>query len=103
MNEEEIKLNDKELHKAIDNLKGTQFLGAFGILDWIIKTRNNNLHQQKIINRLSRKIQKKNQLIRKLRKTPTLFGREVILVPDSKLKDIVVMSRDIKFTGVPNE
>ena len=42
MSEEKIKLNDKELLKCIDELKGTQFLNAYCILDWIIKTRNEN-------------------------------------------------------------
>lgn len=52
MNKEEVKLSDKELHKAIDNLKGTQFLDAFCILDWIIKTRDENEQLQQKVNQL---------------------------------------------------
>ena len=55
-------------------------------------------HQKKVIDRLSRKIQRKNQEYRKLKakKTPpTLYGREVIIVPDSKAKDIMIVSKDI--------
>ena len=51
MNTEELKLNDKELHKCIDELKGTQFLSAFYILDWIIKMRNENEELQERINK----------------------------------------------------
>lgn len=55
-------------------------------------------HQKKIIDRLSRKIQRKNQEYRKLKAKkmpPTLYGREVIIVPDSKAKDIMLVSKDI--------
>lgn len=52
MNKEEFKLSDKELHKAIDNLKGTQFLDTFCILDWIIKTRDENKELQAKVNQL---------------------------------------------------
>lgn len=55
MNKEEIKLNDKELHKAIDNLKGTQFLDAFCIIDWIVKTRDENKELQAKVNQLEEK------------------------------------------------
>ena len=51
MSKEELKLNDKELHKCIDELKGTQFLSAFYILDWIIKMRNENKELQERINK----------------------------------------------------
>ena len=51
MNKEELKLNDKELHKCIDELKGTQFLSAFCILDWIIKMRNENEELKERINK----------------------------------------------------
>lgn len=51
MSKEELKLNDKELHKCIDELKGTQFLSAFYILDWIIKMRNENEELQERINK----------------------------------------------------
>lgn len=55
-------------------------------------------HQKKVIDRLSRKIQRKNQEYRKLKAKkmpPTLYGREVIIVPDSKAKDIMIVSKDI--------
>lgn len=52
MNKEELKLNDKELHKCINELKGTQFLSAFCILDWIIKMRNENEELKERINKI---------------------------------------------------
>ena len=57
MNKEELKLNDKELHKYIDELKGTQFLSAFCILDWIIKMRNENEELKQRINKAIDKIE----------------------------------------------
>lgn len=68
---------------------------------------NENLHQKKVIDRLSRKIQRKNQEYRKLKviKMPsTLYGREVIIVPDSMAKDIMLVDKDIfMLGGINNE
>ena len=64
----------------------------------LLKENKKIEHQKKIIDRLSRKIQRKNQEYRKLKSRkmpPTLFGREVIIVPDSKVKDIMIVSKDI--------
>lgn len=54
--------------------------------------------QKKIIDHLSRVIQNKNKKYRNLKAKkmpPTLCGREVIIVPDSKVKDIMLVSKDI--------
>lgn len=37
-----VKLSDKELKESIDNLKGTDFLDAFCVLQWIDTTRKEN-------------------------------------------------------------
>jgi len=53
--------------------------------------------QKKIIDRLSRKIQNKNKKYRQLqarKMPPTLYGREVIIVPDSMAKDIMMVNKD---------
>lgn len=42
MNEKQIKLSNEELKKCIDELEGTNFLNAFCVLDWILKTRKEN-------------------------------------------------------------
>lgn len=54
MSEEKIKLSDKELQKCLDELKGTNFLNAFCILDWIVKTREENNQLKKANKELSR-------------------------------------------------
>lgn len=53
--------------------------------------------QKKIIDRLSRKIQRKNQEYKKLKSKkipPTLYGREVIIVPDSIMNKIAIVDKD---------
>lgn len=54
-------------------------------------------HQKKIIDRLSRKIQNKNKKYRQLqarKMPPTFMGREVIIIPDSICKEILVMDKN---------
>lgn len=53
--------------------------------------------QKKIIDHLSRVIQNKNKKYRILQAKkipPTLYGREVILVPDSMMDKIAVVNKD---------
>lgn len=53
-------------------------------------------HCRKVINHLSRVIQNKNKKYKKLldKKLPrTLYGREVIIVPDSIAKDIMIVDK----------
>lgn len=45
-----MKISDKDLKKCLDNLKGTQFLDAFCILDWIVKTDKDLQQSQKALN-----------------------------------------------------
>lgn len=54
--------------------------------------------QKEIINHLSRVIQHKNQKYRKLeaeKMPPTLYGREVIIVPDSMADSIMIVNKDL--------
>lgn len=55
-------------------------------------------HQKKIIDKLSRKIQRKNQEYRKLKAKkmpPTLYGSKVVVVPESIANEIMII--DEKF------
>lgn len=55
-------------------------------------------HQKKVIDRLSRKIQRKNQEYRKLKAKkmpPTLYGSKVVVVPESIANEIMII--DEKF------
>ncbi|MBQ7139958.1 MAG: hypothetical protein IJO32_00465 [Bacilli bacterium] len=59
--------------------------------------KEENYHQKKVIDRLSRKIQKLKKEYRKLeskKRPPTLYGREVVVVPDSMLNEIIVVNKD---------
>lgn len=52
-------------------------------------------HQKKVIDRLSRKIQRKNQEYRKLKAKkmpPTLYGSKVIVVPESIANEIMIIN-----------
>lgn len=55
-----VKLGDKELKESIDNLKGTQFLDAFCILNWVDKTRKEN---QELVNQLKQRNEVINEAI----------------------------------------
>ena len=55
-------------------------------------------HQKKIIDHLSRVIQNKNKKYRRLearKMPPTMYGREVIIVPDSMAKEIMIVNKDM--------
>lgn len=55
-------------------------------------------HQKKVIDRLSRKIQRKNQEYRELKAKkmpPTLYGSKVVVVPESIANEIMII--DEKF------
>lgn len=59
-------------------------------------------HQKKVIDRLSRKIQNKNKKYRQLQAKqmpPTMYGREVIIVPDSIANKIMIANKDF-FEGI---
>lgn len=81
MNKEEIKLSDKELHQAIDNLKGTQFLDAFCIIDWVIKTRNENKELQQKVNQLEKNRDEAIELNKKINNL-VAFGDSENKLPD---------------------
>lgn len=52
-------------------------------------------HQKKVIDRLSRKIQRKNQEYRKLKAKkmpPTLYGSKVVVVPESIANEIMIIN-----------
>ena len=54
-------------------------------------------HQKKVIDRLSRKIQRLKKEYKKLeieKRPPTLYGGEVVVVPDSMLNEIMVVNKD---------
>lgn len=96
-----IKSKDKE----IKNLQGS--LQTYEI---ILKTNleaytNENYKQRKIINHLSRKIQNKNKKYRQLqarKMPPTMYGREVVIVPDSIANKIMIADKKFFEGGVNN-
>lgn len=54
-------------------------------------------HQKKVIDRLSRKIQNKNKKYRQLqarKMPPTMYGREVVIVPDSMADKIMIANKE---------
>ena len=55
-------------------------------------------HQKKVIDRLSRRIQNKNKKYRQLqaqKMPPTMFGREVVIVPDSIANKVMILNKDV--------
>lgn len=55
-------------------------------------------HQKKVIDRLSRRIQNKNKKYRQLqarKMPPTMYGREVVIVPDSIANKIMIVDKKI--------
>jgi len=61
-----------------------------------------NKKQRNIINHLSRRIQNKNKKYRQLqvRKIPpTMYGREVVIVPDSMADKIMVANKELFVIG----
>lgn len=62
-------------------------------------------HQKKVIDRLSRKIQNKNKKYRQLqarKMPPTMYGREVVIVPDSIANKIMIADKEFFEGGVNN-
>ena len=66
--------------------------------EWLMEMhdqyKGNARHQQKIIDKLSRKIQKLKKENRELKAIKTMYGREVIIVPDSMAKNITIMNKE---------
>lgn len=86
------------INKYIDELEENTIL----ITQWLIAKQSLEQlkieikHYKKVINHLSRVIQNKNKKYKKLldKKLPrTLCGREVIIVPDSIAKDIMIVDK----------
>lgn len=50
--EECIKLDDKTLKESIDNLKGTQFLDAFAVLEHIIACKYETINLKQVLNEI---------------------------------------------------
>lgn len=88
MDKEELKLNDEELHKCIDELKGTKFLSAFCILDWIIKTRNENEELKKQATIMERYLELINEL--RIDNEDTIEGLEELI---NELKRLACLGR----------
>lgn len=97
---------DKIIKSKDEEIKNLQ--GSLQTYEIILKTNlevytNENYKQRKIINHLSRKIQNKNKKYRQLqarKMPPTMFGREVIIVPDSIADKIMVANKDLFEVGV---
>ena len=91
---------DKIIKHKDEDIKN--LLGSLQTYEIILKTNlevytNENYKQRKIINHLSRKIQNKNKKYRQLqarKMPPTMFGREVIIVPDSIADKIMVANKE---------
>lgn len=88
------------INKYIDELEENTILTT----QWLIAKQSLEQlkieikHYKKVINHLSRVIQNKNKKYKKLelRKMPnTLYGREVIVVPDSKLNEIMIVNKEV--------
>lgn len=90
--------------EEIKNLQGS--LQTYEI---ILKTNleaytNENYKQRKIINHLSRKIQNKNKKYKQLqarKMPPTMYGKEVVIVPDSIANEIMIV--DKKFFDIGSD
>lgn len=64
---------------------------------FVIALLKENKHQKQVINHLSRVIQNKNKKYRRLqakKMPPTMYGREVVVVPDSMMDKIAVVNKD---------
>ncbi len=92
----------KSKEEEIKNLKGS--LQTYEV---ILKTNleaytKENYKQRQIINHLSRKIQNKNKKYRQLqarKMPPTMYGREVVIVPDSMVNEIMVVNKNFFKVG----
>ncbi len=91
---------DKIIRSKDEEIKNLQ--GSLQTYEIILKTNleaytNENYKQRKIINHLSRKIQNKNKKYRQLqarKMPPTMYGREVVIVPDSMVNKIMIANKD---------
>lgn len=86
MNKEEFKLNDKALQEAIDNLKGTQFLDAFCILDWIIKTRDENKLLKQKVNQLETNRDEAIELVKEIK---LHYQQHPTMIPSVKIDKLL--------------
>lgn len=90
MNKEKIKLSDKELQKCLDELQGTNFLNAFCVLDWILKTREEIKELHNKIDEISEFI-KENKIKRYRPIEGEEYDEEILL----DLDDITCLERII--------
>lgn len=100
---------DKIIKSKEEEIKNLQ--GSLQTYEIILKTNleaysKENYKQRKVINHLSRKIQNKNKKYRQLqarKMPPTMYGREVVIVPDSIANKIMIANKDFFDGGVKNE
>lgn len=91
---------DKIIKSKDEEIKNLQ--GSLQTYEIILKTNleaytKENYKQRQIINHLSRKIQNQNKKYRQLqakKMPPTMYGREVVIVPDSMADKIMVANKD---------
>lgn len=96
---------DKIIRSKDEEIKNLQ--GSLQTYEIILKTNleaytNENYKQRKIINHLSRKIQNKNKKYKQLqarKMPPTMYGKEVVIVPDSIANEIMIVDKDF-FKGI---
>lgn len=96
---------DKIIKSKEEEIKNLQ--GSLQTYEIILKTNleaytNENYKQRKIINHLSRKIQNKNKKYKQLqarKMPPTMYGKEVVIVPDSIANEIMIVDKDF-FEGI---
>lgn len=100
---------DKIIKSKDEEIKNLQ--GSLQTYEIILRTNlesytEENYKQRKIINHLSRKIQNKNKKYRQLqarKMPPTMYGREVIIVPDSMANKIMIANKGFFDGGIKNE
>lgn len=100
---------DKIIKSKDEEIKNLQ--GSLQTYEIILRTNlesytEENYKQRKIINHLSRKIQNKNKKYRQLqarKMPPTMYGREVIIVPDSMANKIMIANKGFIDGGIKNE
>lgn len=99
---------DKIIKSKEEEIKNLQ--GSLQTYEIILKTNleaytKENYKQRKVINHLSRKIQNKNKKYRQLqakKMPPTMYGREVVIVPDSMANKIMIANKEFFEGGVNN-
>lgn len=95
INIKNIILEQMKKYKEEDNMKGE--ILSLETAEMKVKCS----HQKKVIDRLSRKIQRLKKDFKKLKneKINTLYGNKVIIVPDSMAKDIMLVDKKIFEVG----